>query len=338
MIFSLANDLLSAVDAEMRRVVEAVAVDVDGFATMLRYPLGWMTAEGGPYNEPTGKRVRPILLLMCAEAAGGDARKALPAAAAVELLHNFSLIHDDIQDDSPLRHGRDTVWRVWGVANAINAGDAMFTLSFAAMQRLAKTGSSAEITLRALELFTETALTLTRGQHLDMRFERQTQVSVAQYIDMISGKTAAMLGLCAQLGALIASCDDERAAHFGRFGVDLGIAFQIHDDILGIWGDEAKTGKSAASDILSRKKSLPVLYGLAQSERLAEIYAQPTDAAIDVAEVVGLLNETGALEYARDLEQDYSAKSAAALATANPEPKAAAALRALIDALFDRRS
>jgi geranylgeranyl diphosphate synthase type I len=305
---------------------------------MLRYPLGWMTVEGGPYNEPTGKRVRPILLLMCADAAGGDVHKALSAAAAVELLHNFSLIHDDIQDNSPLRHGRDTVWRVWGVANAINAGDAMFTLSFAAIQRLAVTGSSAEITLRALELFTKTALALTRGQHLDMRFERQANVSVEQYIEMISGKTAALLGLCAQLGALIASCDDERAAYFGRFGVDLGIAFQIHDDILGIWGDEARTGKSAASDILSRKKSLPVLYGLEQSPRLAEIYAQPTDTPIDVAEVTGLLNEVGAQEYARDLEQEYSAKSAAALAAANPEPKAAAALRALIDALFDRRS
>ena len=119
----------------------------------------------------------------------------------------------------------------------------MFTLSFAAMQRLATSGTSAEITLRALELFTETALTLTRGQHLDMRFERQSKVSVGQYIEMISGKTAALLGLCAQLGALIASCDDERSTHFGRFGLDLGIAFQIHDDILGIWGDEAKTGK-----------------------------------------------------------------------------------------------
>lgn len=338
MTFPPVSDLLSAIDDEMRRVVDAVKADINGFGAMLRYPLGWMTAEGTPYNEPTGKRVRPILLLMCAEAAGGDAHKALPAAAAVELLHNFSLIHDDIQDNSPIRHGRDTVWRVWGVANAINAGDAMFTLSFAAMQRLAKTGSSAEITLRALELFTETALTLTRGQHLDMWFERQAQVSVAQYIDMISGKTAALLGLCAQLGALISSCDDEQAAHFGRFGVDLGIAFQIHDDILGIWGDEEKTGKSAASDILSRKKSLPVLYGLAQSPRLAEIYAQPPEAEIDVAEVVGLLNDVGALEYARDLEQDYSAKSAAALAAARPVPQAAAALRVLIDALFDRRS
>lgn len=337
MTFPPTSDLLSAVDAEMRRVVEAVGLDTNGFATMLHYPLGWMTAEGASYNEPTGKRVRPILLLMCAEAAGGDVQRALPAAAAVELLHNFSLIHDDIQDNSPRRHGRDTVWKVWGVANAINAGDAMFTLSFAAMQRLAKTGSSAEITLRALELFTGTALTLTRGQHLDMRFERQKEVSVGQYIEMISGKTAALLGLCAQLGALIASCDDDRAAHFGRFGVDLGIAFQIHDDILGIWGDEAKTGKSAASDILSRKKSLPVLYGLEQSQRLAEIYSQPDDAPIDVAEVVGLLNETGAQEYARDLEQDYSAKSAAALAAANPVPEAASALRALIDALFDRR-
>lgn len=332
------RDLIAAADREMQRVLEAVPISDDGFGVMLRYPLGWVNADGTPNTAPAGKRIRPLLLLMCAQAAGDNWEAALPAAAAVELLHNFSLIHDDIQDNSHIRHGRPTVWRVWGAPNAINAGDAMFMLAFAAIQRLRDARISADITLRALNLFTGTALALTRGQHLDMGFEHRQDVTVAQYIDMIGGKTAALLGLCAELGALITSSSEERAAHFGRFGTTLGIAFQIHDDILGIWGDEAKTGKSAASDIISRKKSLPVLYGLESSPRLREIYAQPVDAPIDVNEVVSLLNGVGAQEFARDLEQDYSRQSAEALVAADPEPTVAKHLRGLVDALFDRKS
>lgn len=335
--FPALREILAAVDVEMRRVLEDIPVDESGFGVMLRYPLGWVTADGQAYAVPTGKRIRPLLLMMCAQAAGPDWEKALPAAAAVELLHNFSLIHDDIEDNSPLRHGRETVWKLWGTANAINAGDAMFTLAFRAVQRLAHYGVDPQLSLRAAELFSRAALDLTRGQHLDMGFEYRSTVSVGQYIEMIGGKTAALLGLCAELGALIASGDSGRAAHFSQFGFALGLAFQIHDDILGIWGDEAQTGKSAASDILSRKKSLPVLYGLEHSPDLREIYTLPLDVPIDVVEVIRLLNAVGAQQHARKLEQEYSAKSAAALVRANPDAAAAETLRNLIANLFDRQ-
>lgn len=334
----VSDTLLAAVDAEMRGVLDEVPLDDSGFGVILRYPLGWVTAEGEPYAMPAGKRVRPLLLLLCAQAAGKNWKMALPAAAAVELLHNFSLIHDDIEDNSPLRHGRPTVWKLWGVANAINAGDAMFTLAFMAVQRLTAAGAEPAISLRALDLFSRTALMLTRGQHLDMGFEARRSVTVSQYLEMIEGKTAALLGLSAELGALISSGDADRAVHFRRFGRDLGIAFQIHDDILGIWGDEMQTGKSVASDILSRKKSLPVLFGLERSARVQEIYSQPVTAAIDVSEVVGILDQVDAQSFARDLEQRHSELSASALVEADPAPEAAAQLRAMIDTLFVRNS
>lgn len=337
MTFPAPHEILAAVDLEMRRVLEDLPVDESGFGIMLRYPLGWVAADGHPYTAPTGKRVRPLLLMMSAQAAGTDWEKALPAAAAVELLHNFSLIHDDIEDNSPLRHGRETVWKLWGTANAINAGDAMFTLAFRAMQRLTQRGVDPLLTLQAGERFSRAALDLTRGQHLDMGFEHRTTVSVGQYIEMIGGKTAALLGLCAELGALIACGDSVRAAHFSQFGIALGLAFQVHDDILGIWGDEAQTGKSAASDILSRKKSLPVLYGLEKSPELREIYAQPMDVALDVADVIRLLDAVGAQQYARNLEREYSATSEVALVQANPDATAAQNLRTLIANLFDRQ-
>ena len=154
----------------------------------------------------------------------------------MELLHNFSLIHDDIQDDSPTRHGRPTVWKVWGASNAINAGDALYTLAYCALERLSDT-VPADTVIKVWRIFNATTLELTRGQHLDMQFEHQTSVTVDDYISMIRGKSAALVAACAQIGALIASGDDELAARYAEFGLNLGIAFQIRDDILGIWGD-----------------------------------------------------------------------------------------------------
>jgi geranylgeranyl diphosphate synthase type I len=142
LINSLARRYLSELDLTMRQVVETSAsaanAEAPEFTTMLRYPLGWVDENNQPYDHPTGKRIRPLLLLLCAEAVGGDWRKALPAAAAVEILHNFSLIHDDIQDDSPTRHNRPTVWMIWGRPNAINAGDALFALSYTALEGLSR--------------------------------------------------------------------------------------------------------------------------------------------------------------------------------------------------------
>ena len=222
-------------DATMRSVVDNLTLpNAPEFGIMLRYPLGWVDETGATYEGSTGKRLRPTLLMLCAEACGGDWHQALPAAAAVELLHNFSLVHDDIQDDSPTRHGRPTVWKLWGKPDAINVGDALFSLAYIALEGLAEAGVERSIVLRAWSIFNATNLELTRGQHLDMRFELQETVTVDEYISMITGKSAALLAACTQLGALIGTGNERLANRYRDFGLNLGIAFQIHDDILGI--------------------------------------------------------------------------------------------------------
>lgn len=287
--------------------------------TMMSYPLGWVDSEGNPYNQSTGKRIRPLLLLICADAAGGDWKKALPAAAATEFLHNFSLIHDDIQDDSLVRHGRPTVWQVWEKPQAINIGDGLFALSYSALSELASVGVAPHIVQEVWEIYNRTNLELIRGQFLDMTFEKQANVTVDEYLSMIAGKSAALIAACAQIGALIGSGRSERAAAFAEFGLNLGIAFQVRDDILGIWGDPAVTGKSAATDIQTRKKSLPVLYGLSQDQTLAEIYQHEEMTTRRVSQIVKRLDDLGASDYAKQIEGEYYSKAMSALEQANPE-------------------
>ncbi|HLU10272.1 MAG TPA: polyprenyl synthetase family protein [Oceanobacillus sp.] len=339
---TIARRYLSELDTTMRQVVETrlapTSTEAPEFGTMLRYPLGWVDEHNQPFNQPTGKRIRPLLLLLCTEAVGGDWRKALPAAAAVELLHNFSLIHDDIQDDSPTRHNRPTVWTIWGRSNAINAGDALFALSYAALEGLADMGLVPEVVLKVWSIFNQTNLELTRGQHLDMRFERQTTVTTDEYLSMIRGKSAALVSACAAIGALIGSGDEEVAQHFGEFGLNLGISFQVRDDILGIWGDTSITGKSAATDILSRKKSLPVLYGLSQSNALVELYQREPFSHAEVDQAVAILNEVGALEFTQETETRYYQAALDALERANPQGEAAAGLVQLTESLFGRQA
>ncbi|MDZ4764953.1 MAG: polyprenyl synthetase family protein [Chloroflexota bacterium] len=335
MIAQYAARYLTELDGAMRRAADTI-IDAPDYGVMLRYPLGWVDERDLPYNHPTGKRIRPILLLLSTEAAGGDWRAALPAAAAVELLHNFSLIHDDIQDDSPTRHGRPAVWAIWGRNNAINAGDAMFTLAYTALHALTQTGIPATTMLEVWAIFNRTNLELTRGQHLDMRFERLSVVPTEDYLSMIAGKSAALVSACAQIGALVGGADVDTARAFAAFGLNLGLAFQIRDDILGIWGDPMQTGKSAATDILSRKKSLPVLYGLERSPELVECYAREPFAALDVAEAVALLDAIGAQAYTIEQEERYFRAALAALERTGVRGDAADGLRRLSEWLFQR--
>lgn len=326
----------SAIEDQMRHVIGNLDDTPDEFDTMLQYPLGWVNADGSHYPEVTGKRIRPMLLLLCAEASGNNWKTALPAAAAVEILHNFSLIHDDIQDASETRHNRDTVWRIWGKSLAINAGDAMFGLSYRALEQLSEQNLDPQIILAAWRIYNQTIVELTRGQYLDISFETRDTVTTDDYLSMIRGKTAALLSTAAQLGALISTGDEAVANEYAAFGLNLGIAFQVRDDILGIWGDPDQTGKSAASDIVSRKKSLPVLYGLGNSPYLADIYAAETITDEDVAQAVALLEDIGAREYAQDLEEEYYSAAVSALTRANPQGPAAEQLFELVAGLFGR--
>ena len=336
MLTSFFERYLPDIDRYMRTVINSQQNQPSDMGIMLQYALGWVDQNGDPYNIPTGKRIRPVLLLLCVEAAGGDWRAALPAAAAVELLHNFSLIHDDIQDDSPLRHNRLTVWKVWGQANAINIGDALFTMAYDSLQRLSGNGIAAETLIQIWHIFNRTMLELTRGQHLDMRFEHQETVTTNEYISMITGKSAALLAACAEMGSLIGAGNPELARHYADFGLNLGIAFQIRDDILGIWGDPSVTGKSAATDILSRKKSLPVLYGLDNSERLIGIYQRATFEQPDIDEAIDALNTVNAQEFTRQSEEGYYNTALSSIEAANPQGQASEWIMQLVNSLFAR--
>ncbi len=325
---------LPQIEEEMKRAVGAADDPIYApFYGMLHYHLGWAGADFAPATFPVGKRIRPMLCLLTCEAASGDPQAALPAAAAIELLHNFSLIHDDVEDHSELRRGRLTVWKQWGVAQAINAGDALYAIAHAAFRRLRDFGVSPDRHIAARIRFDQTCLKLTQGQHLDLSFESRDRVTVEEYMEMIDGKTAALVSGAAAIGAIVAGSDQvDRYAEFGRC---LGLAFQVQDDLLGIWGDPAVTGKSAADDVAMRKKSLPVLYGLGNSSELSELYAA---VEIDVQKAVELLEYVGAREYAEKVADEYTQKAMAALDAAQPQREAGEALRELARSLLGRRA
>jgi geranylgeranyl diphosphate synthase type I len=258
------------IEAEMRDVINAGAQPAL-FNTMLNYHLGFANADGSPAQVNAGKRIRPVLVLLSCEACGGGWDQALPAAAAVELLHNFSLIHDDIEDGDELRRGRPTLWRQWGEAQAINSGDAMFAMAHIALQRSAERGVPAEHVVRALRAFDEMCVHLTIGQHLDLSFETRNDVSAAEYMTMIEGKTAALTAACCQIGAIVAGANDAQINALRDFGRWIGMSFQLQDDVLGIWGDPAKTGKQD-SDLAHHKKTLPILFAAERDGRIRERY------------------------------------------------------------------
>lgn len=293
-----------ALDSSLREFVERFLPGPDDFDIMLRYHLGWVDEAGKPAQAYAGKRLRPLLLLLSADAAGGQWQPALPAAIAVELLHNFSLVHDDIEDNSPYRRGRPTLWTLWGAANAINAGDALFGLAHMAVWQLPAAGIDTGIVVPIAQAFEHMCLQLTRGQYLDMRFEQDKNVSVDDYINMITGKSAALISTAMYIGAILSGLTEEQAAAYGTFGKHLGLAFQIQDDILGIWGDPAVTGKSVATDIQSKKKTLPILFGLQHDPTLAALYASELD-DVAVSLVVSRLEAIGALDHARTLSADH---------------------------------
>lgn len=338
---ALIADMAPAVEAEMRAVLTPGSDTIGGAGElygMMQYHLGWMDADLQPLSGAAGKRIRPVLCLLSCAAAGGDWQQALPAAAAIELLHNFTLIHDDIQDNSPTRRGRETVWQIWGVAQAINAGDAMFALAHRALYRLVGRGVDPVIVVEAARRFDDTCLVLTEGQYHDMRFESRQQVAVDEYLGMIGGKTAALLALCGELGALIAGAGRETVAHYAAFARDLGLAFQVRDDILGIWGDEGAIGKSAATDVEARKKTLPVLYGLARSAALRDLYARPENGGSFVAEVVALLDEVGARDFAQQEATRYSSSALQHLEESGADGENGRALLELANRLLQRDS
>jgi geranylgeranyl diphosphate synthase, type I len=338
-VFSRYRD---ALDVTLREAIPSGS-EVPELYEFLRYHLGWLDAELKTTRARAGKLIRPTLCLLSCEAVGADFHLGLPAAAALELLHNFSLIHDDVEDRGLERRGRPTVVALWGEPLAINAGDAMLILSQLVLTRAADNGLSAEQTLAMLVSLNECCLRLTEGQHLDLRLEGDPALTREQYFRLVEGKTAALLGCSARLGALSGSATRERASAFQRFGFNLGVGFQIQDDVLGIWGETMETGKPAAADVYGHKVTLPVIDALLSADkvtadRIASVYALTSPSQADVDEVVHLLDGLGVRERAEAEAQRYVEQALRHLESAKPLPSAEAEIVALTTSLLGRKS
>jgi geranylgeranyl diphosphate synthase type I len=308
--------LVADTETEILRLVGDRGPATRGVYEMVRYHLG-LDGSGAA----AGKRMRPLLGLLAYASIAGEYARALPGAAAVELGHNFSLVHDDIEDGDRERRHRPTVWALHGVPQAINTGDMLFSLSRMALHRLTELGFSDAKVLRLMRLYDETCVALCEGQFIDIRTsESDDLMSVELYFDMIGRKTAALIAASIEAGALLATDDEEIIRRYRAFGWALGLAFQLNDDLLGIWGQEAATGK-APSDLARKKKTLPVIYAFEHAgpddrARLAELYGHDNPAEAQVAEIVSILERVGAREYTRDQARRHRDEALAELAAA----------------------
>ena len=336
--------MLPEIEAELKKQVARLDVPLTQiYHEMLTYHMGWTGEGAGP--EATGKRIRPLLVLLTTASAGANQDnpsekiwgKALPAAAAVELIHNFSLVHDDIEDNSAKRRGRPTLWTKWGLPQAINAGDGLFVLSNLAILDLID-NYPPQIVVQAAQILQNTCLDLTRGQFLDMSYQNRQDLAVEDYWPMISGKTAALLSCCCALGAFLGGAEQAVIDAYRSFGHYLGLAFQVQDDILGIWGNEAITGKSVASDLLEGKKSIPVLVGLNKKGKFAQRWANGPIQPDEVEELSRLLASEGAYAYTHELSKQMTDLAINSLREADPQGDAGETLMDLADKLIRRQS
>jgi geranylgeranyl diphosphate synthase type I len=301
------------------------------------YHIGWWEADGR-VSGTAGKAVRPALVLACARASGAGRQRAplqaaVSAAVAVELVHDFSLLHDDVMDSDLTRRHRATAWSVFGAGRAILAGDALLALAMDLLNRDPGPGDGG--------VLSEALLELCRGQAADLAFEERGDVTMEECLAMAERKTGALLGAACQLGALAGGADPLAAELYRSFGRQMGVAFQLIDDVLGIWGDPRMTGKPAGNDLAARKKSRPVVAALTSGSRaggqLAQLYQ--SDDALDEAAVAcaaELAERAGARAWALAEASRRSRAARAALAQARPKPSAQADLLALADLIAGR--
>ncbi|MBA8951105.1 family 2 encapsulin nanocompartment cargo protein polyprenyl transferase [Actinomadura namibiensis] len=308
----LLDPALREVVAELPPVMRRIAA----------YHFGWRDEEDRPARGGAGKAIRPALTLLCAEAVGGTAADALPAAVAVELAHNFSLLHDDVMDGDLTRRHRATAWSVFGANAAILAGDALLAAAFEVVA--AAPGPAAR---GAVGVLSRAMLELVEGQSADMAFEERADVALAECLAMASGKTAALMGASCALGGMFGGATRERVERLRAFGEGLGLAFQLVDDLLGVWGDPAVTGKPVYSDLRNRKKSLPVVAALASGtdagRELRTLYlAKEPLGDAELARAARLVEDAGGRAWASRRADELMTGALAELAMAAPEPPA----------------
>jgi geranylgeranyl diphosphate synthase, type I len=316
----------AGVDPALRTAVDRLP---DSMRAIAGYHFGWWDEHGRPTGADPGKAIRPALVLLGAQAVGGAVQSALPAAVAVELVHNFSLLHDDAMDGDTTRRHRPTAWHVFGMNAAILAGDALLTL---ALDVLA--GSGHPRARQAIQVLSNAVQRLLDGQSADLSFENRTDVRLAECVRMAECKTGALLGASCALGALYGNGRPDQVEHLRSFGERVGLAFQFVDDLLGIWGDPAVTGKPVYSDLQNRKKSLPVVAALtsdtAAGRELDALYhaEQPLTEA-DLARAADLIETSGARAWSQGRADELLVTAREHLGAADPVERAARELDAV---------
>ena len=317
-------------------LIEAVGRLSPSLALPVRYHFGWIDSAGAPLPDTRhGKGIRPTLALLSAEAVGAAAEVALPGALAVEIVHNFSLVHDDIIDNDSERRHRATVWKAFGAGDAIIAGDAMMLLGL----QLLLDRPTAPRVAAAADLAGATA-SMIAGQHMDMSLDSTDAVDVDLCWEMVSLKTGALLAHASAVGAILAGAPDRTVRRLRSFGLELGRGFQAVDDLLGIWGDPSVTGKPAGNDLRERKKSIPVAAALASGsragEQLAELYAleRLDDGRIEAA--AALVEEAGGRDATVSAARDCMRRAADALSGAGIDAEVAGELEALAAFVVER--
>ncbi len=273
--------------------------------------MGWTDIDGSESESTGGKRLRPTLALLAADAAGGEPERAMPVAVSLEYVHNFSLIHDDLEDQDRIRHHRPTVWAVWGEPTAIVSGNAMLKIADRAMEKLADHNISTEVILEAQHSLTANYLRMMEGQYLDIQFESLASVTVEQYLDMIERKTGALIETAVFLGSFVGrpgGPDREFSAGLRSVGYELGRIFQIRDDILGVWGGQ-ETGKPVGADIQRKKKALPAVHALSMSDgaakqRITEIFSKEELSGDDVEDALQVMEDLSTQDYCQSLADE----------------------------------
>ncbi|MEU3662359.1 family 2 encapsulin nanocompartment cargo protein polyprenyl transferase [Streptomyces sp. NPDC032940] len=328
----------TSVDPELRSAVASLPAAMRRVAL---YHFGWQHADGTPATGNAGKAIRPALVLTSAAALGGAGARtaAVRAAAAVELVHNFTLLHDDVMDRDVTRRHRPTAWTVFGTTDAILAGDALQALALRLLATDPHPASAA-----AAGRLADCVVELCEGQQADTSMEGRGphEVTLGETLAMAEAKTGALLGCACALGALYAGADDEDVRAMDAFGREAGLAFQLIDDVIGIWGDPRRTGKPAGADLAARKKSLPVVAALAsgnpEAAALAELYAAPyAEDKEDLESTALAVERAGGRDWAQAQAADRMARAMQELARAVPEPEAAGGLLALAE-FVTRRS
>jgi geranylgeranyl diphosphate synthase type I len=331
MKLNLQNNQLPEIFIKYQEIIQqslrpALSLDHGELNLLSHYQMGWVDENGNNSTGSSGKALRPSLCLLACEAVGGQINLAVPLAIALEIIHNFSLVHDDIQDEDLLRRHRPTVWAVWGKKLALIAGNAMRTSADMNIYSLRSLGTTSDRVIYAINLLTERYLEMIEGQYQDISFEKRTDVSTQEYLDMVEKKTGSLIEAALHMGAYIGSATTNQVSALGKFGKLIGLGFQVRDDMLGIWGNTKSTGKGHGSDISRKKQALPVLYAfeygtISTRQTMATIYKKPILTPRDISKVIDILNRLNAQEYCQKIAENYMNQALNALKEANLSDK-----------------